>query len=195
MKYLILMLSFFLAGCNKSDLDKERDAREYLQAGMIDKAEKYYQDLILSEDENMKHANWLWKDQLLQLYLKSNQLDKADRYMAFVIFIDSNGMLDYELMSRSHSEVAKSLYNEKKYSRAYFHYKASADYKVADKNRNKEECSTEAIEFFALAYDSAKKAELSSEFLQLTSSANALINEKSCLNNQLAREYLNYFQS
>jgi lipopolysaccharide biosynthesis regulator YciM len=185
MKIIILTLSLLLIGCNNSEFDKNLDAKSYLQAGMIDKAESYYQDLILKEDPSSD----LWKRELLFLYIKSNQLDKADKYMAFAIFYDAKGSIDYEAMSRSHAEVGEALYDEKKYKRSMFHYIASADFSLSDENKSRPECNIDALGMIVMAHEAAVKSDQPSETIKLRARALKIINEKPCNENQLAQEY------
>lgn len=191
MKKLILLLCLVVSGCGKSDFDKERGAREYLEAGMFDEAEKYYQDLILSEDQ--EHRKELWKDQLLQLYLKTNQLGKADQYMTFVVFSDGNDRLDYEEMSRNHSEVAKALADAKRFARSYFHYKASAEYIERSSPVDKAACKENLIYMSAKAAESAKKADLINELLELSVRIRPLITDEKCLANKSVQAQLVFF--
>ncbi len=188
MKYILLILCIALVGCEKSELDKSLTANHFLQAGMIDKAEKYYQELILSDENELATTKWLWKDQLLELYLKSNQIEKADKYMAFVIFSDDQG-IDYKMMSASSEKVAKALYNDKKYKRAMFHYKNAADYISNDKSRNAKECNVESISLIVMAYDSAERTDMNSEALLLKEQAIQIINEDICKENPVAFQY------
>ena len=186
MKYILLILCLTLIGCEKSDLDKElMVAKKYEQAGMIDEAEKYYQELILSEDDVLEEKEWFIKSMLLDLYLDTNQTDKADAYMALVNFDDTKEVKWNALVMYS-SAVAEALYNEKKYVRAMFHYKNAAEYKEHLGKENNVGCNVEAISLLYKAYDSAIKENITSEATSLRTKAIVILNYKICAGDEEA---------
>jgi hypothetical protein len=186
MKYILLILCIALVGCEKSDLNRElMVANKYEQAGMIDEAEKYYQELILSEDDVLKENNWIIKDKLLDLYLDTNQIDKADKYMALANFSNTKEV-KYNILLINSSAVAEALYNEKKYVRAMFHFERAAEYKEHLGRENNVGCNIEAVSLLFKAYDSAIKANITSEATSLRIKALEILNYKICSDNEEA---------
>lgn len=193
MKYIAIIFALFLIGCDRDD---NLDAKDYVEIGRFDKAEEYYQDLILKEkNPSLKE---LWKEQLLELYLGTDQLDKADRYMVYFVARSDGQSIEGEMIKK-HDMVAQALYDAKRYRRALFHYKKSLAFIKAENSKIElpdeylSMCDISLITTAANAARAAKSAGLENELLGLSQEYRPIITSKKCSNDVIAKHQLDAF--
>jgi tetratricopeptide (TPR) repeat protein len=192
MRYIAIAFIFFLSGCDKSE---KLDAKDYVEIGKFDKAEEYYQDLILLEkNQSVKE---LWKEQLLELYLGTDQLDKADRYMVYFVAGSADQSIKQEMI-KNHNKVAKALYDSKRYRRAFFHYNKSLEFTKKRNSRIElsdfpDLCDIDLITTAANAARAARAAGLENELLELSQEFRPIITSKNCSNDLIAKHQLDIF--
>lgn len=187
MKMLWLFPILVVVGCYKG-----KSAHEYELAGMLDDAEVAYQKEILSTDEQRFKEMLEKQRNLLNFYLRTDQLVKADRYSSILLVRKVSGELDTVGMAEMRLEVAKALYAAKNYRRAYYHYRASADFFFSDFS-SKMFCEPKSIRSYYLAYESAIKAGMNDSADESKKIGIEVINSFACKDNKNAQAFITYF--
>lgn len=175
----IINVLFFIAlvGCGT---DKSLDANDYIQAGMFDKAENYYQELIIKE-RNIEVKD-VWKDQLLMLYINSGQLEKADKY-ASVYFVS-----DTKMYATNFGILASKLIENHNFLRAAHFFNLSAvNYELEAKKSNSQICNLDALIAYRNAYWAATNGSYQDYADEYKKSALKIVDSEQCESNQAAQ--------
>ena len=191
MKYILLILCITLIGCEQDKDQAREQAREYMQAGMFDKAEKIYQDAILDvsyvdkiyQDEDLDDFKRLkdWdKVHLLTFYNDTEQIDKAYVY-AYSLSIKTEVAF---YIATETDRVANDYSMMKNHLRAMRMYNKSANLYMTYSNLHEQiNCPELAISSYILAYYQAKLGEYLDEAKKYREAALNIIDSERCLSN------------